>query len=376
MNEKTKGGDSAPKPKKVGNFVRAIEDPRTRSWALSGLFLLAILATLYLARDLLLPIVMAIILNLVFAPFVLRLKKFRVPEPLGAAVVVIGLVALFTVGTYNLAGPAAGWVENAPKHIRAVGTKLSRIAEPVKNINTAGEQMSATTQDIAAGTKGKPKVQEVTVKAPTLAGVVIAAAQKFTVSAVSMLVLLYFMLASGDLFLRKAIAMTPLLADKQRAVNLLRQIESEVSVYLLTVTVINAILGCTVALAMYGLDVPNPALWGVMVGVFNFIPYLGDIASVSVLTVVGLLSFDEIWRGLLVPGVFFVLTAAEGYVIAPLVVGRRLRLNPIVIVLSVLFWGWMWGIFGAILAVPILVVLKSICAHVESMRSFGEFLEG
>jgi predicted PurR-regulated permease PerM len=112
-----------------------------------------------------------------------------------------------------------------------------------------------------------------------------------------------------------------------------------------------------------------------MVGVFNFIPYLGDIASFGVLTVVGLLSFDEIWRALLVPSVFYLLTAAEGYLIAPLILGRRLRLNPVVIVTSVLFWGWMWGIFGAILAVPILVVLKSVCAHVESLQSFGEFLE-
>jgi predicted PurR-regulated permease PerM len=375
VSKKTESGDSADKPPKAGKPLTAIQSQNMHSWAMSGILILAALAALYLARDLLLPIVMAIILNLVFAPFVHKLNKLRVPEPLGAAVVVIGLVALFAVGTYNLAGPAAGWVENAPKHIRAVGIKLSRISDPVKNINTAGEQMTATTQDIAAGTKTKQKAQEVTVKAPTLAGVVITAARNFTLGAVSMLVLLYFMLASGDLFLRKAIAMTPLLADKQRAVNLLRQIESEVSVYLFTVTVINVMLGCAVALAMYGLNVPNPALWGVMVGVLNFIPYLGDIASVTVLTVVGLLSFDEVWRGLLVPIVFFLLTAAEGYVIAPLIVGRRLRLNPIVIVLSVLFWGWMWGIFGAILAVPILVVLKSVCAHVESLRSFGEFLE-
>lgn len=350
-------------------------DSRMRSWALSGLLILATLVTLYLARGLLLPIAMALILNLVFAPFVNRLKKRRVPEPLGAAVVVIGLIAALAIGTYHLAGPAAHWLGHAPEYIREAGVKLRHIAEPVQNINTAGEQVTATTQDIAGGGNGKRKVQEVTVKPPGLAGVVIAAAQQFTLGAVSMLVLLYFMLASGDLFLRKAIALTPLLADKQRAVNLLRKIESDVSTYLFTVTVINAILGCTVALAMYVMDVPNPVLWGVMVGVFNFIPYLGDIASFGVLTVVGLLSFDEIWRALLVPSVFYLLTAAEGYLIAPLILGRRLRLNPVVIVTSVLFWGWMWGIFGAILAVPILVVLKSVCAHVESLQSFGEFLE-
>ncbi len=236
--------------------------------------------------------------------------------------------------------------------------------------------MTATTQSIAAGNNGNQKVQVVTVKSQTLAGVVLNAAKKVALSTIGMLVLLYFLLASGDLFLRKVIDMTPRLADKQRAVTLLRQIESEVSNYLLTVAVINACLGAAVALAMYVMGVPNPVLWGVMAGLFNFVPYLGDIVSFSVLTAVGLLTFDELWRGLLVPGVFYLLTALEGYVVSPLIIGQRLRLNPVVIVLSVLFWGWMWGILGAVLAVPILVVLKSVCAHVEPLQSFGEFLEG
>ncbi len=375
MNDK-KTADTEKKMSVAEKIVHTVEDQRTRSWSLLGLLMLAVLAALYLGRDLLLPIALALILNLVFAPFVRRLNVMRIPEPLAAAVVVIGLLSVFAIGTYNFAGPAADWLENAPQHIRDVGTKLRRISEPVQDINLAGEQMTATTQSIAAGNNGNQKVQVVTVKSQTLAGVVLNAAKKVALSTIGMLVLLYFLLASGDLFLRKVIDMTPRLADKQRAVTLLRQIESEVSNYLLTVAVINACLGAAVALAMYVMGVPNPVLWGVMAGLFNFVPYLGDIVSFSVLTAVGLLTFDELWRGLLVPGVFYLLTALEGYVVSPLIIGQRLRLNPVVIVLSVLFWGWMWGILGAVLAVPILVVLKSVCAHVEPLQSFGEFLEG
>jgi len=122
------------------------------------------------------------------------------------------------------------------------------------------------------------------------------------------------------------------------------------------------------------LGVPNPVLWGVMVGVFNFVPYLGDIASFSILSLVGLLCVDDRWRSLLVPGVFCLLTAAEGYLITPLLIGRRQRLNPVVIVLSVLFWGWMWGVLGALLAVPILIAIKTLCDRVETLRVLADFL--
>jgi predicted PurR-regulated permease PerM len=159
-----------------------------------------------------------------------------------------------------------------------------------------------------------------------------------------------------------------------QAIDIAQQVEAEVSTYLLTVTMINICLGCLVTLLMFLLGVQNPLLWGVMTAVFNFIPYFGDIASISILTIVGLLTFDELWRSLLVPGVFYVLTAAEGYLITPLIVGKRMNLNPVVIVLSVLFWGWMWGIPGALLAVPILVVLKTLCDRVKSLQVFGEFL--
>ncbi len=353
-------------------LARLMGDSRTATWALIGLFLLAVLAVLHFAQALILPIVVALILSLVFSPVVRGLKRLHIPASLSAGMIVLGLLGAIGGGVYNLADPAGKWLDKTPQALREISAKLRRITGSVKEVTTATEQVKVMTEDIASG--GGKKIPEVTVKSPSLASRVMDAAREFTVSVVSILILLYFLLASEDLFLRKVVAVTPRLADKKRAVDISKRIEAEVSAYLFTVAAINFTLGCTVGLAMYLLGVPNPVLWGVMVGIFNFVPYLGDIASFSVLTIVGLLSFDELWRGLLVPGVFYLITATEGYLITPLILGRRLRLHPVVIVLSLLFWGWMWGVLGALLAVPLLVVIKTFCDRVEPLKGFGEFL--
>ncbi len=374
MSDEAQSTDSVNVPLDIHDLAQAIGKPQTGSWALTGLLLLAILAVLYLARAVVLPIVAALILSLVFTPAVRGVKKIKIPIPLGAALVVFGLLAAFLGAAYNLAEPAGKWLDKAPQGLREIRVKLRPILGPVQDVTQDVTQATEQVQDIANVGGSQKTPQQVAVVAPALASTVLDAAQNFVLSTASTLVLLYFLLASGDLFLRKIITVTPRWADKKRAVDISRQIEAEVSTYLFTVTTINVGLGSAVVLAMYLLDVPNPVLWGVMVGLFNFVPYLGDIASFSVLTIIGLLSFDELWRSFLVPGVFYLLSATEGYLVTPLILGRRLSLNPVVIVLSVLFWGWMWGILGAFLAVPILVVLKTFCDRVEPLQAFGEFL--
>ncbi len=344
------------------------------AWAVKGLFILALIASLKLARELLLPVVTALILSLVFLPVVRGMRKLFIPAPVAGAIIVIGVFALVFTGVYNLAGPAGDWVAKAPQSLKEISTKLRGVAGSVKDVATATAQVQSMTQAMATGGASSGKIQEVTVQAPSMAGTVLGAAQEFAISTARTFVLLYFLLASGNLFLRKVVAATPRFTDKKREVDIANQVETAVSSYLFTVTLINIALGTAVGFAMYFMGVPNPVLWGVMAALFNFVPYLGEMTSIVVLTIVGLLSFDDLLHSLMVPIVFYLLSAIEGYLVTPMVLGKRLSLNPVVIVLSVLFWGWMWGIPGALLAVPILIAIKTTCDRVDSLNVIGEFI--
>ena len=345
------------------------------SWAVKGLFILALIAALKLARELLLPVVTALILSLVFLPVVRAMRKFYIPAPVAGAIIVLGVFAVMSTGIYNLAAPASDWLAQAPQNLKEIGGKLRKVAGSVKDVATATAQVQSITQEMATGGGATPhKVQEVAVQGPSMAGTVLGAAQAFSSTAAQTFVLMYFLLASGNTFLRKVVAATPRFTDKKREVDIANQVENAVSSYLFTVSFINMALGASVALALYFMGVPNPILWGVMVALFNFVPYLGEMASIVILSIVGLLTFDDLWHGAMVPIVFYLLSAIEGYLVTPMVLGKRLSLNPVVIVLSVLFWGWMWGIPGALLAVPSLVAIKTTCDRIDSFKLVGEFI--
>jgi predicted PurR-regulated permease PerM len=176
------------------------------------------------------------------------------------------------------------------------------------------------------------------------------------------------------MFLRKLIKVLPSLSDKKRAVEIARQIETEISAYLATITVINIILGLAVWGIMSMIGLPNALLWGVLAAVTNYIPYLGALVMIGVLAMVGFVTFDSLGQSLMAPGAFVGLNLLESYFLTPMILGRRLTLNPVVIFLGLTFWGWLWGITGAVLAVPIMVVLKIFCDHSETLAPIGEFL--
>lgn len=356
-----------PNIKKLRDLMQGPFD--IRSVALTGLFVLALFYTLYLGRSFFLPIVLALLLSFVLSPAVRLLRRLRLPTALAAAVVVFGLLGGLVVGIYNLAGPAAEWAQEAPRSLRRLERKLGELKKPVQTVSKATQQVEKMTE-----VGGGPAPRKVEVQTETLGERMFSQVSALVAGGVVMFILLFFLLASGDLFLRKMIKVLPRLGDKKRAVEIARQIETDISAYLSTVTLINIGLGLATwgILALIGF--PNPMLWGVLATVTNFIPYLGAIVMMTVLTAVGFLTFDDATQALMAPGAYLGLNLIESYLLTPIVLGRRLTLNPVVIFLGLTFWGWLWGITGAVLAVPIMVVFKIFCDHSESLAGLGEFL--
>ena len=350
----------------------AVEVARDPDVILKGLFLLAIFYTFYFARDVLFPVVLALLLTLILSPAVRVLNKLRLPEPVGAAVVVVALITALGFGVYSLVDPATAWIEKVPETLKQIEDKVRGIKKSVQEVTKAADKVEEITRVEA---KPPAKTQVVPQK-PSLFSRFLIGTQSVLISAAFTIVLLYFLLASGDMFLRKLVRVLPTLADKKRVVEVARAIQTDMARYLFTISCINCGLGIVTGIGMYWLGMPNPVLWGVMVAVFNYVPYVGAGTSLTVLTAVAFLTFDEIGQVLLVPAVFFALTVLEGQILAPILTGKSLTLNPVVIFLSMLFWGWLWGIIGALMAVPILMIFKICCDHIESLAAIGEFLGG
>jgi predicted PurR-regulated permease PerM len=340
-----------------------------RSAALTGLLILAVFYTLYFAQAFLLPVVLAVLLKFLLSPLVEGLRRLRVPEWAGAGLVVLALLGILAGSLYLLFEPALEWLDRAPASLERVAEKLEGLRGPVEQVNRATEEVERLTT--RGGEEGRRTVQ---IEAQSLSGALLSQAQAIFAGVAVMLALLYFLLASGDLFLRKLIRVLPTFDDKKRAVDIARALQSDVSVYLSTITLINICLGLAVGIAMHLLGMPNPMLWGVLATVLNFIPYLGAIIGIGVMALVAALTFDTPAQVVLPPLAYFGLTSAEGYFVTPTILGRRLTLNPVMILLGLIFWGWLWGIPGAVLAVPMLASFKIFCDHIKPLATIGEFL--
>ncbi|PSQ82601.1 MAG: AI-2E family transporter [Bacteroidetes bacterium QS_7_67_15] len=348
---------------------------RTLTLACTGLLALAVFYTLYFASSLFLPIVIAVVLNMLFRPLVRGLRqRAGLPDPVGAAVVILVVLGIFAFGLYEVSGPASQWVEQAPRYLRSAEAELRGLFESLESVTKGAEAVGNIGNEGAEAGAPTPEPQPVQVQGRSAVDVLLSQTRAFLVSAAVVFFLLYFLLASGDLFLRKLVRVVPLFRQKRVAVQIARSAESDLSTYLATYTVINAVLGTVVGTILYLLGMPNPALWGVMVGLLNFVPYLGAAVGVSVVALVAFVSIEPMARALMAPLLYFIINALEGNLVTPMVLGRRLQLNPVAIFISLTFWYWIWGFAGALLATPLLVMLKVVCDNVVTLRALGEFI--
>jgi predicted PurR-regulated permease PerM len=272
---------------------------------------------------------------------------------------------------YELSNPVRTWVTTGPAVVTRAARKLRILARPVDQVTKAADQVARAAT--AAGADG-PAATSVVVQGPSLRTRLFGTSAVLLSGIFEMLLLLYALLAVGDLFLEKLVDALPRRGDREKAIHIARTMESAISTFLLLTAVINVGEGAVVVGAMALLGMPTPFLWGALVAAAEFIPYVGMIGMVAILTVVSLTTFDSVTRALLVPAVYVVINLIQGNVVTPLVMSRRLTLNLVVIFLALALGWWMWGIAGVFLAVPLLAVLKIFCDHIESLASVGAFL--
>jgi predicted PurR-regulated permease PerM len=339
-----------------------------KSIALTGLFVLAIFYTMYFMRAMLLPLVLALLLSYLLVPLVRALGRIKISPPFAAGLILLSLFGLVIYGVSRLAEPASGWLEKAPYSLHQLQQKLMPLKKPMEKVAQAtGEIDKLTTTEEA-------QAKTVVVKRSAFAEAFFTQTPEFVASAVVMLILLYFLLAYDGVFLTKIIKIARRLDDKKRALSIMREIEDQISRYLLTITAINIGLGFAVGTTVHFLGLRNPIMWGVLVATLNFVPYLGALTGIICMTLGAVLSFDSLGYAMILPASYLTLAILEGNFITPVLLGRSLTLNPVVILIALAFWGWMWGISGMILAVPILATFKIFCDHIEPMAPIAELM--
>ncbi|MBA3671468.1 MAG: AI-2E family transporter [Gemmatimonadaceae bacterium] len=352
----------------------AIDSHRSRSIEATVLTVLALLYTLYAARDFLIPIVFALLLNFLLSPVIRKMGRAKIKPPVGAALVLVLLVGAIGGGIYSLSSPAQRWAASMPVSFARAQGKLRTIIRPMEQVSRNMERAASVVGAGAGAMPASRQPAEVVVQTASVSSRLFGGTQRFVAGLLEVLVLLYFLLAGGDLFLQKLIKVLPHFNDKVKAVEIARGTEAAVSAYLTTTLLINISEGAVVAAVLWFLGLPNPLLWGALVTCLEFVPYLGAIAMVVVLAVAGLTTYDDVGRGLLPPAAFLAINLLQANVVTPMLLGKRLTLNPVAIFVGLAFFFWIWGVPGAFLAVPLLATFKIFCDNIESLAAIGEFL--
>ena len=335
---------------------------------LIGIFLLLLFAALYVARDLVLPIVFGVLLALTFSPLSRTAARIGIPAPVSAVLTILAFTLTLAAVGIAVGGSVRTLMSEAPTLGQELRFKLGSVLQTVDDVREATEEV----EKLAEGSD--QTVQEVVIDRPGLIQQMASNAASVGTSLLVGLVIALFLLASGDLFYRKLVQSFRFREDKQRALDMVFDVEKRISRYLLTITVINIALGVAVALAMMALGVPYPYVWGLLGCLLNYLPFIGGITGTLALAAFSIATFDSLAFALVPPLVYGLLTSIEANVFTPWLVGRRLELNAVSVLLTVIVWGWLWGLPGALMAVPFLVVFKVVCDNVPGWQVVGNFL--
>ena len=345
---------------------------RTRAsperWFSAGTFLILLVAALKLASAFFLPVVASALFALLLAPPVRWLSRHRVPAGLAAALVILGVLVVVSASVASLARPAAAWLNDAPETLVLARKKIEHLAAPLYNLQRTAQATTAI--PASTGTKAPTKVE---VASDGLLSRVSGTTVGVFGAMATVLFLTYFLLAAGARFSEQ---LGDIMPDKFRreVIDGLRDMQTQMSRYLSASVLIRISLGVAVWGSLSLIGLPNAALWGVVAAVLNFIPYLGAFAGMLIIGVAALVFFDTTDRVLYCVGAVFVIGMIEGNIVTPMLLGHRLPLNVVAIFVGLIFWGWVWGITGAVLAVPLTVLVKVFCDRVKALEPIGVLL--
>lgn len=352
--------DEMPLPKHASNVFRG------------GLFLLAVLACVYVAREVVVPIVLAFFLKLLVQPGMKWMKRMHVPRIL-AALLALAVVLACIFGVADLlSSPAAHWAQRLPEGLPRLQERVRVVSRPVNTVTHM--LMHAKTAVVGGQPSGNapPPAQS----GSDLQLLLLSTMHHFASGFVWTMLVMFFLLLAGDTFLRRLVEVMPTFGDKRQVIDIAQQVESDISVYLITISIMNALVGIATGIGMWLLGLPDPLLWGVAAFLLNYVPIFGPLTGMLLFLVVGMLSLDPLWKAFMPMAVYITVHVLEGETITPMLLARRFTLNPVLVMISLLFWDWMWGIPGAVLAVPLLAIFKIVCERVRSLAALGHFIQG
>jgi predicted PurR-regulated permease PerM len=339
----------------------------------AGILMLAVLAivyTLYFGKEILLPIALALVLKLLLQPAMRLLhERLRLPGTLAALLLIIAVFSAVAAVGFTISVPASGWIQKAPESLPLLKDKLAILRQPLDYLQNGLKELENLTGP--SGGDG----QTVTVKQGSgLAGSLATGTATTLSRSFTTMIILFFLLASGDRLLRGFVEVLPRFRDKRTAVEIATEIEENISGYLLTITMMNALVGVATGIAMKLCGLGDPILWGAMAFLLNYIPILGPMTGVVIFFLVGIVTFDWPWYAFVPAGIYLLIHIAEGETITPMLLAKRFTLNPVLVIVSLFLWHTVWGIPGALLAVPLLAIFKIVADRIEPLKPLGHII--
>jgi predicted PurR-regulated permease PerM len=335
-----------------------------------GLFLIALLAICYFAEEIILPVVLAFVLMLVLRPVMRLFEKLHLPRAIGALAIIIVLFGSFVGLGAALSGPAASWAQKLPDGLPRLQERLTFLSKPIHTVQKFLHQAEGLTQE--AG----PAVATVAVQGSGLSDKLLNGTRSIASGLFTTVLVLFFLLVSGDTFLRRLVEVLPRFKDKRQAVEISLQIEADISAYLITITIMNLAVGIATGILAAVCGLGDPVLWGTVAFLLNYVPVLGPTIGVTTFLFAGLLSIEPLWLAFTPAGAYLLIHVIEGEAVTPMLLARRFTINPVLVILAVVLWYWMWGVLGVILAMPMLAITKIVCDRIRPLNALGHFIEG